>query len=101
MLTRSDITILMQQVDVTKAYDLLAMFKDAGKERIDIRTVYNWKDSNSLNFSEYFLSSTCIYFLSVTVSFFLKDLCKNVVIQFVNYILLFYICDEHDKSKFT
>ena len=39
MLTRSDITILMQQVDVTKAYDLLAMFKEAGKERIDIRTL--------------------------------------------------------------
>ena len=37
MLTRSDITILMQQFDVTKAYDLLAMFKEAGKERIDIR----------------------------------------------------------------
>ena len=39
MLTRSYITILMQQVDVTKAYDLLAMFKEAGKERIDIRTI--------------------------------------------------------------
>ena len=39
MLTRSDITILMQQVDVTKAYDLLAMFKGAGKERIDIWTI--------------------------------------------------------------
>ena len=39
MLTRSDITILMQQVDVTKAFDLLAMFKEAGKERIDIRTI--------------------------------------------------------------
>lgn len=39
MLTRSDITILMQQVDVTKAYDLLAMFKEAGKERIDIQTI--------------------------------------------------------------
>ena len=39
MLTRSDIIILMQQVDVTKAYDLLAMFKEAGKERIDIRTI--------------------------------------------------------------
>ena len=39
MLTRSDITILMQQVDVTKAYDLLAMFKETGKERIDIRTI--------------------------------------------------------------
>ena len=30
MLMRSDITI--QQVDVTKAYDLMAMFKEAGKE---------------------------------------------------------------------
>ena len=39
MLTRSDIIILMQQVDVTKAYDLPAMFKEAGKERIDIRTI--------------------------------------------------------------
>ena len=39
MLTRSDITILMQQVDVTKALDLLTMFKEAGKERIDIRTI--------------------------------------------------------------
>ena len=39
MLTRSDMIILMQQVDVTKAYDLLAMFKEAGKERIDIRTI--------------------------------------------------------------
>ena len=33
MLTRSDITILMQQVDVTKAYDLLAMFKEGRKWR--------------------------------------------------------------------
>lgn len=39
ILTRSDITILMQQVDITKAHDLLAMFKEAGKERIDIRTI--------------------------------------------------------------
>ena len=39
MLTRSDITILMQQVDVAKALDLLNMFKGAGKERIDIRTI--------------------------------------------------------------
>ena len=46
MLTRSDITILMQQVDVTKAYDLLAMFKEAGKERIDIRTILERDESN-------------------------------------------------------
>lgn len=31
MLTRSDITILMQQFDVTKAYELLAMFRE-GKD---------------------------------------------------------------------
>ena len=31
MLTRSDITILIQQVDVTKAYELLAMFQE-GKD---------------------------------------------------------------------
>lgn len=37
ILTRSDITILMQQVDVGKALDLLTMFKEAGKEKIDIR----------------------------------------------------------------
>ena len=29
----------MQHVDVTKAYDLLAMFKEAGKGRSDNRTI--------------------------------------------------------------
>ena len=28
-------TVLMQQVDVGKALDLLTMFKEAGKERIE------------------------------------------------------------------
>ncbi len=32
ILTRSDITILMQQVDITKAHDLLAMFKETGNK---------------------------------------------------------------------
>ena len=39
MLSRNDSIILGQQVDVTKVLDLLAMFKEAGKERIDIRTI--------------------------------------------------------------
>ena len=39
MLSRNDSIILGQQVDVAKALDLLAMFKEAGKERIDIRTI--------------------------------------------------------------
>ena len=39
MLSRNDSVILGQQVDVAKALDLLAMFKEAGKERIDIRTI--------------------------------------------------------------
>ncbi len=39
MLSRNDMTVLMQQVDVGKALDLLTMFKEAGKEEIDIRTI--------------------------------------------------------------
>ena len=39
MLSRNDSIILGQQVDVAKALDLLTMFKEAGKERIDIRTI--------------------------------------------------------------
>ena len=39
MLSRNDMTVLMQQVDVGKALDLLTMFKEAGKEKIDVRTI--------------------------------------------------------------
>ncbi len=39
MLSRNDTIILGQQVDVAKALDLLTMFKEAGKERIDVRTI--------------------------------------------------------------
>ena len=39
MLSRNDTIILGQQVDVAKALDLLTMFKDAGKEKIDVRTI--------------------------------------------------------------
>lgn len=35
----SDNTLLRMQVDVGKAYDLLAMFKEAKKTRIDIQTI--------------------------------------------------------------
>lgn len=39
MLSRNDMTVLMRQVDVGKALDLLTMFKEAGKEKIDVRTI--------------------------------------------------------------
>ena len=39
MLSRNDMTVLMQQVDVGKALDLLTMCKEAGKEKIGIRTI--------------------------------------------------------------
>ena len=39
MLSRNDTITLGQQVDVGKALDLLTMFKEAGKERIDVRTI--------------------------------------------------------------
>ena len=39
MLSRNDTIILGQQVDVAKVLDLLAMFKEAGKEMIDVRTI--------------------------------------------------------------
>ena len=37
MLSRNDTITLGLQVDVGKALDLLRMFKEAGKERIDVR----------------------------------------------------------------
>ena len=57
MLTKSDITILMQQVDVTKAYHLLAMFKEAGKERIDIRTILD-EAAPKIFFRYYYVNSS-------------------------------------------
>lgn len=39
MLTRNDSIILGQQVDVNKALDLLKMFQEAGKEKIDVWTI--------------------------------------------------------------
>lgn len=39
MLTRNDSKILSQQVDVNKAMDLLKMFQEAGKEKIDVWTI--------------------------------------------------------------
>lgn len=39
MLTRNDSIILGQHVDVNKALDLLKMFQEAGKEKIDVWTI--------------------------------------------------------------
>lgn len=39
MLTRNDSIILGQQVDVNNALDLLKMFQEAGKEKIDVWTI--------------------------------------------------------------
>ena len=39
MTPRNESTLLRMQVDVNKAYDLLNMFKEAGKNRIDIQTI--------------------------------------------------------------
>lgn len=39
MLSRNDMTVLMRQVGVGKALDLLTMFKEAGEEKIDVRTI--------------------------------------------------------------
>ena len=38
-MAKNDSVILRMQVDVNKAYDLLNMFKEAGKNRIDIQTI--------------------------------------------------------------
>lgn len=38
-MAKNDSVILGMQVDVNKAYDLLNMFKEAGKNRIDIQTI--------------------------------------------------------------
>ena len=38
-MAKNDSTLLRMQVDVGKAYDLLTMFKEAGKNRIDIQTI--------------------------------------------------------------
>ena len=44
MTPRNESTLLRMQVDVNKAYDLLNMFKEAGKNRIDIpATVRLWE----------------------------------------------------------
>ncbi len=50
MFTRSDIITLRQQVDVNKALELLTMFKEAGNERIDVRTLL---DEAALKIKDY------------------------------------------------
>ena len=45
MTPRNESTLLRMQVDVNKAYDLLNMFKEAGKNRIDIQTILDIDES--------------------------------------------------------
>ena len=41
MLSMNDTITLGQRVDVRKALNLRTMFKETGKERIDVRTILN------------------------------------------------------------
>ena len=56
MLSRNDTIILGQQVDVAKALDLLTMFRGAGKEKIDVRTILN-EAAPKIFFRYYFVNS--------------------------------------------
>ncbi len=53
MLSRNDMTVLMRQVDVEKALDLLTMFKEAGKEKIDVQPCLS-SSKRVMPFSPYF-----------------------------------------------
>ena len=49
----SDNTLLRMQVDVNKAYDLLNMFKEAGKNRIDIQTILDEAAPKIVGYKKY------------------------------------------------
>ena len=49
----SDSTLLRMQVDVGKAYDLLAMFKEAKKTRIDIQTILDEAAPKIVGYKKY------------------------------------------------
>ena len=49
----SDSTLLRMQVDVGKAYDLLAMFKEAKKTRIDIQTILDEASPKIVGYKKY------------------------------------------------
>ena len=53
MTPRNESTLLRMQVDVNKAYDLLNMFKEAGKNRIDIQTILDEAAPKIVGYKKY------------------------------------------------
>jgi hypothetical protein len=53
MTPRNESTLLRMQVDVNKAYDLLNMFKEAGKNRIDIQTILDEAAPKIIGYKKY------------------------------------------------
>ena len=52
-MAKNDSVILRMQVDVNKAYDLLNMFKEAGKNRIDIQTILDEAAPKIVGYTKY------------------------------------------------
>lgn len=52
-MAKNDSVILRMQVDVNKAYDLLNMFKEAGKNRIDIQTILDEAAPKIIGYKKY------------------------------------------------
>jgi len=52
-MAENDSVILRMQVDVNKAYDLLNMFKGAGKNRIDIQTILDEAAPKIIGYKKY------------------------------------------------
>lgn len=52
-MAKNDSVILRMQVDVNKAYDLLNMFKEAGKNRIDIQTILDEAVPKIIGYKKY------------------------------------------------
>lgn len=52
-MAKNDCVILRMQVDVNKAYDLLNMFKEAGKNRIDIQTILDEAAPKIVGYKKY------------------------------------------------
>lgn len=52
-IAKNDSVILRMQVDVNKAYDLLNMFKEAGKNRIDIQTILDEAAPKIVGYKKY------------------------------------------------
>lgn len=52
-MAKNDGVILRMQIDVNKAYDLLNMFKEAGKNRIDIQTILDEAAPKIVGYKKY------------------------------------------------